>query len=221
MRIISKFRDYYDHISNVYGIDPKVVYERPALIKLEEPDYRDIQIEMNGNFPLSTHSDFHSRTRTELLSICGKPHLMKIKQAEFGSGLPDEVRVLTTDESIRFVRSKYFLRELDMRFFDGGTHPMLVELSRILKQPIFRVSSIQVNYGNRKTQFRISNKMPVLSELGVSKIIDQNSLYQEISYFMGNVIYPSPDMDPPVKISDTDRLVQHGFDKRVSFRHRK
>ncbi len=59
-----------------------------------------------------------------------------------------------------------------------------------------------------------------LSYFGLFNVFDGNmeKTYQEIAYCLANVI--SNKNEPPVAISDTDKIQQHGFDKKKSFRHR-
>lgn len=84
----------------------------------------------------------------------------------------------------------------------------LNELHKQLDSPIFfviggkAVTSLPLNY------------------FGLTKIFDGNveQLYQEISYCVGNTIKNKN--EPPIAISDLDKVVQHGFDKKVSFRNR-
>jgi hypothetical protein len=47
--------------------------------------------------------------------------------------------------------------------------------------------------------------------------------YQEIAMFLGNTILVNPDETPESKppLTNEERAVAHGFDKKVSFRHRK
>lgn len=67
----------------------------------------------------------------------------------------------------------------------------------------------------------IEGKTPRLKDLGLSSLYPAEALYQDIAYFVGNVLHPSPDLAPPVFIADKDKIVQYGFDLKQSFRHRK
>ena len=46
-------------------------------------------------------------------------------------------------------------------------------------------------------------------------------MYQEISYFIGNTMNESPDIKPPVEISNKDKISKAGFDLKNSFRKMK
>jgi len=66
---------------------------------------------------------------------------------------------------------------------------------------------------------RMYKDMP-LSYFGLFDVFDGNmeKTYQEIAYCLANVI--SNKNEPPIAISDPDKIQQHGFDKKKSFRHR-
>ncbi len=63
--------------------------------------------------------------------------------------------------------------------------------------------------------------VPILKDIGFNHVQSPEQTYQDISYYMANVLRENPDVVPPVKIADKDRIVQHGFDLKQSFRHRK
>jgi hypothetical protein len=101
----------------------------------------------------------------------------------------------------------------------------LIPIHNIINQPIFVVEF----YGRQDLDFGdftydggvIRYYAPVLSELGFPSIYPAEQLYQDISYFIGNEMKPSPDIKPPVEISNDNKIEGHGFDLKQSFRHRK
>ena len=97
----------------------------------------------------------------------------------------------------------------------GNFSVQLLELSRKLNAPVFSFSNEWSS-----DNIIVDTSIPVLGNIGFPNIISAQQLYQEISYFMGNVIKTSPDLAPPTTMSDKEKIVQHGFDVRKSFRHR-
>jgi hypothetical protein len=222
MKIISKFKDYYDHISHIYGADPKIVYERPTFIRPEGGEYNIIFVELNGVFPIHLTYDGNDPYDYELLVICGRPFLVRQKKCDFKK--PNENRpkeAMASNDAYLALTRKFLMREFQRDFFEDGDYSMLIELAHRLRQPVFLVKGIQSQRNEQKCYFSVQNKVPVLADLGVPKLLEATRLYQDIAYFISNVINPSPDLDPPVKFSDSERLQQHGFDKKLSFRHRK
>lgn len=60
-----------------------------------------------------------------------------------------------------------------------------------------------------------------LNDLGFASVMSAEQAYQEIESYIVNVLRTNPDKEPPVQIDDKDKIDQHGFDKKISFRHRK
>lgn len=58
---------------------------------------------------------------------------------------------------------------------------------------------------------------PSLKAYKFMKVVDPYSAFQEISQFISGVLGNSEKQT--VDISDENRLLQHGFDKKFSFRH--
>lgn len=90
----------------------------------------------------------------------------------------------------------------------------LVLISRKLNAPVF-------TYRLDDGFVSVDGEIPILKDIGIDKLIPPEQLYQDISYFMGNIIKESPDMMPATKMTDKEKIQQHGFDLKQSFRHRK
>ncbi len=59
-----------------------------------------------------------------------------------------------------------------------------------------------------------------LRYFGIDNLLGSaDKLHQEISYCVANIIQDKN--QPPIEINDQDRLSAHGFDSKISFRHRK
>ncbi|MNL14187.1 hypothetical protein D3C87_1351180 [compost metagenome] len=65
-------------------------------------------------------------------------------------------------------------------------------------------------------------QVPCLLDLDFGKVLPAEQLWQDIQYYLLNLINESPDMAPPPRPPQTnlEKLQSHGFDKRWSFRHR-
>jgi len=243
MRIISNFKDYYDFISHQYGGgDPKIVYERlfnkeldKNSIKLEcsfLKDYKWMPI-----FP-DSHDNLHSRNMYakldyKLLIINAKSYLIVSKNSlYFKDYRTDNEKVdmnyHVVDEAFQWLLDMYnkadsWWKSMEKYTYDdiiGVEHPVFLEISRKIKRPVFTISKLE---SSRKYEgywyAYIDDECPVLSDLGMPKLIPAQQLYQEISYFMGNMIYDTPDTKPPVEICNKDKIVKAGFDLKKSFRN--
>jgi hypothetical protein len=101
------------------------------------------------------------------------------------------------------------------------THPLLDEISRQLKQPVFLIQNYKDSKESRlDMQYDIYRYIPNLAELGLPKFIDADSMYKCITAYFQNVINTSPDKEPPAEVDNKQKILQHGFDTKISFRHR-
>ena len=235
MRIISKFKDYYDHIAHQYGGgDPKIVYERkeltepkiiqPGNVKFYEPIYHSLQSELviphafglhGHSYDYSRHGKFAEYTGS-YVCVAGRMFLLiQSPQTEltYYKNVPGAAEHVSGYHSYRNTP----VREQ----FDGAVeYPELVKLCQMVKAPVFlfrmRMSPSDGAIGKRT--FTILCEVPMLSKLGLARYYPPANVYQDLSYFMGNTINGSPDIDPPAVVSDKDRLLQRGFDLKTSFR---
>lgn len=93
--------------------------------------------------------------------------------------------------------------------FSNATENDLLKIHKELSTPVFFIHD-----------GKVYKDLP-LSYFGLVNIFDNNleKTYQEIAYCLANVVQNKN--EPPVEISNLDKVQQHGFDKKVSFRHRK
>lgn len=99
----------------------------------------------------------------------------------------------------------------------------LIELSRKIGHPVFFINSEVETKDGAHWTVTIDGECPILSNLGVAHWYPADQLYQDISYFISNQMQDSPDTMPSPNPGQTDRekIISHGMDPKISFRHRK
>lgn len=223
MKIVSQFKDYYDHQAHLYGGgDPKIVYLRNRLkplvqlgsmhyveemLYVDYPVKRDLRVLQTG---LARDS-----IECKYLCVAGKYFLCMGNH---------ELEVLDPiKHPIQFghlTRKRYFSQVQTYETLVGVEDPDLVGLSRAVGAPVFVIEGYIYDWRTKKTRLTIRTEVPILGDLGLPAIYPAEQLYQDLSYFIGNKMKDSPDLQPPTVLSDKDRIVQHGFDLKKSFRHR-
>jgi hypothetical protein len=220
MKIISKFKDYYDWVAQRYGGgDPLNTWSRldflvrhyhgESVFDTPETTYHGVV-----NHSWGTPTDNYGWNLTFCV-LNGRPYPL--------------VNYWETDRlGITHVQPKRLLREgdafLDFYRQTRGHHTkkeeqiqswlnpkeshLLLKVSRELQQPAFIIRGREL----------IEGKLPRLGELGFAALFSAEQMYQNLSYFVGNYLRESADLKPPVTISDRDRILQHGFDLKKSFR---
>jgi hypothetical protein len=94
-------------------------------------------------------------------------------------------------------------------------------LSKFIQQPVFLINRVGYDFTIKKHRIVIDKNIPVLSEYGVAHYIQPEQLYQDIAYYVSNKMVLSPDLEVHDNMTDKEKIVQHGFDLKQSFRHRK
>lgn len=236
MKIKSNFKDYYDFVGHQYGGgDPMTTYARDRIAPPKRFCASGDAIESGvtvtvSRFPgiLKTHSI--GGYRCSVLACAGKGYLVVKKWPDLYSApvREDEFRILSRNEHPDLVeaiekgtRIQSLLNERARTVEDylGVPSEGFVEASRALNAPVFMIE--HVSAANNGVTLHVSGKIPVLANLGMSARVAPEQMFQDLEYFIGNVMRVSPDLAPPVVVADKDRIVQHGFDLKTSFRTRK
>lgn len=226
MIIKSQFKDYYDYIAHQYGGgDPNVVYVRNRIVPLKEGYEGYCKVEMGDNFPLYSLHDlvkFEERETKDVayLVVAGKAYLF-IKTGNTYDHNVNTFKIQPInffEESYKMHTQRWFSRKGKGEL--GKEYPFFVELSRKIQVPVFVILSVDNKWNTDKIEVTISGQCPILKDVGMPALIPAPQMYQELAYFVGNTMKEHPDTEPPVEVSNTSKILNAGFDLRVSFRNR-
>ena len=219
MKIQSQFVDYYDHVAHQYGGgDPSCLYLRKRLVDRVGKDGESygglviISQKRIFRLPYNINPNFHYKW----LSVCAKYYLLIQTIDENGLYSPwkiiDKKLHAEAWKSLtgRWARSPEVLECI------GVFSESLLELSRKVNAPVFTFDATSSNTHD----VQVDGEIPILGDIGLPSKINSQQLYQDIAYFLGNIMKLSPDMMPATSMTDKEKVLQHGFDKKVSFRHR-
>jgi len=217
MKIISNYRDYYDHQAHIYGGgDPKIVYIRNHKHK----DVPDLDIGewvhkcetvgiLRSVYMLwyDSRKDFIPDVRG---IVIGDIFFGQIKDSE-----KSDYRMLQ-DKDVHRKYSDNWQPKNKAKLSDFINHvdSTLIDLCKFINIPVFMFNV----YRNTIT---IDKNCPNLGKLGVASYISAEQMYQDLSYFIGNKMKDSPDMMKEVVVDDKYKIIGHGFDYKSSFRNRK
>lgn len=255
MKIISRFKDYYDHVAHQFGGgDPKVVYYRDHVIPdivldgMPRESFKDVNgfhtpeipedvyirhagipevqlhefralIVMDRVFILERHGDVNEISGA-ISNVRKDWHVTSRTILTLLNG--ERIAVLRPDEE--FANSVSHFHRMRMQEYQSKLETLRNKVEQGYKEevrarrwclhvgaPVFMIK------GNRRA--RVCGRTPKLGPLGVPAYIDAVQMYQELAMFVGNVLNPVE--QPPSNMTDSEKVVSHGFDKRISFRHRK
>lgn len=166
-------------------------------------------------------------------SFCGKLYLLISEYSEPDSSAPPltsgwgEYKVITEDHPVldMVTSHRWGWEKIRPEFSTivGLQSDTCVRLSNIVNAPVFLIEDYEItrhSYNRDGTgicKVCVNPAVPNLGKLGFPSILPPEQAYQEISMFLGT-LRDNPDNNPPVNVSDKDRLVQKGFDAKVSFR---
>lgn len=217
MRIISKFKDYYDGLMD-YSKDDynnKVWVRHSEKVSVSREDFKALE----KNMPV-----FFSYYRNHFFSffyiiLVGKVYpvircsniyqeedLFYYSYDKFIEDFPDFAKPSLKWESIK-------------NLFNMN-YPDFTSLHLKLNTPLIRYDPEYINCLNPyRENSRECTINPSLRDIGFSKVMDSYEVYQELDMFVSNILVS--DSMPEYPRSDVDKLESYGFDKKVSFRKRK
>lgn len=232
MIIKSKFKDYYDYVANQYGGgDPGVLYLRKEIQETVVSD-REMWSKISS-FPADSHyygggNGPKGWYDYRWLVVAGRYFLLLKKNhahPAYDILSQETFHVLSEDlhadvfDKLMVKKDGWFQKteeKLTVDYYINRQSDALIALSKKVNAPVFVINAL-----SRGGNIHIDERTPVLKDLGVASHISAEQVYQEIAYFLSNVLVDSPDVRPPVHISDKDMIVSKGFDLKQSFRHRK
>lgn len=209
MLIIDKYKDYYDHFSHIYGIDKKVVYDR------------------RNSFPLTTHNIlernknrgrwYYDKRHFFILEVGFAQYLFAINGLYIKQKLdtiyykPEilDCESITLEHTFR-ENKHYFEKEItfvlcDIKFdFRWKKH-------KKVKNYVFNTLKEAIEF---EENTEISN--PILKDTAITSLIEPFEIWAEVSNYISSL---NNDKEVDIKLTDVDKAINHGFDKKSSFRH--
>lgn len=192
MIILGNNKDYYDYLSNVYGVDNKKVFDRRNIVTSKNYSFEDIPRFLDRNI-----FNFYIGTRHYIMEQVSKdnwePHLFH--------------KVNTNFEGKRSHLLKSKIENKDLKFY---VNYLATDFNNKIGYPI----SIKRYRSREQHEYSI----PILESFNFSSIVTPQEIYSELDMFLGWLI----DNPCKIKEATNDIKIQsNGFDSKISFRHRK
>jgi hypothetical protein len=198
MKIISKFKDYYDFLQGIYGVDDKLILDRTNFYSKKYNPYCDSNIILHiGEWEINAF--YHKQTDTYYYGE-------SIKQ--FSSEFPRYSKQGTNKDT------HYFIKD------DRPSQPGFY----ILKEPRYLGDSsptwekdCPILLENIRWSENDFVKNPILKEYGVSTLVTPHQVWIYLSEWLGKF---NTKKEPIVPVGDDKvRLSSAGFDLKTSFRN--
>lgn len=243
MRIISNFHDYYDSFSDK---ESYTIYNRqgkqftgsarepiqsllPEIITGQSKFFKKHSYNKDNKIPSLLFPFYHPKKLTAVPFTSGSFFHVVVGNQVFAGiqtyNVEEGFQYLYTVEDIMQVFEKHpqlsktlFLKKLDMKHIREEAEEFFrpeiknaVEVCRFYKSPLLLLaktihSSLMNLYVN-----------PPLKEYNFQRVKDPFTLFQDISQFYETFLVTEKEV--PVTVSDKDKIKQHGFDLKTSFRN--
>lgn len=235
MLIISKFTDYYDHFSKIYGEDTNVVLDRRIklgdVLKLRDID-EDIKKALD--YILTSMTRYNSKANSDyiihvkILVYCGNLYLLASKDGDnyqvvrsgdnfYNKLILEKNRCWASSVDID-EKTNCIICSVKMSSYwnraDINDVNVRMKLYEYIDAPYFIITHNAYN----GLDIFIDENIPNLGDLGFSSFNQPFDVYKQVNEFITTHLIDSPDKNPPVKVSNTDKIKKHGFDTKVSFR---
>jgi hypothetical protein len=205
MRILSKYKDYYDYYTGIYGIDNNRVYDRRKVLEFDR-----------------SNSVYDTDYGILTFAICGTLYTIYIFNGEFYH-TPEELENLDSKlEELNFRRYNKFLFSFRNHELKKDENPYEKEYNLTNNVPtdinIKRREPVLVDISHPWHNRELESKdfsVPLLESFEFYKILDPKEIYIKIETFLGWLVDNPPLPDTQTNIG---KVESHGFDKKRSFR---
>jgi len=216
MRIISKIKDFYDYISYEFSDkDDDIVFDRRNSIIITKNDIASF-LGLNRYEKKTYYSDISNYLIFQVgclfflievydveykdVIVCG------IKEKEFSNykmKVLSKWRNYNSKDVMNFYKlHRYFYYKTDNQFIDYAKNEILSEDDKMKS----------AGYTN------IKDKVFILNETGLASIIDPKEIYLALDEYFSSLITDKEKRES-VGITNNEKIVNHGFDKKISFRN--
>ena len=212
MKILGKYKDYYDYLQGIYGVDPLLVLDRRYdHIEIRRPDEETKNKLISKSFFVADKKyNIYYYNKTAYYTLEEIVHLNEIleenKQTEDMITMPWKYNL---GRNYWSYKDKEILTQEWWNEQNGKTFA----INKKRRIPVLMCTNLGPR---RKTE--ISYSPCILKQWDFHKVMTAEEVYREVSTMLGYFV------DHPVipnKQTNMEKLLSHGFDKTKSFRHRK
>lgn len=216
MKIISGYKDYYDYLVGIYGEDEKLVYDRRVF---KPHRITDLFLSLETG------------TRLLTFAINGRLHRIVYYKDRFFYTPEELVELRALYEKNEKTNKRRYSYYLDNHGFHSTGFSSLkraqeffadpkntkTDVNMKLRQPVLLTYHTLTSEGFIDEK-KIKWVVPILSEFPITKYLPAEEVYKEISELLG---WLNDHPEIPNTQTNNEKIVTHGFDPKVSFRHRK
>lgn len=201
MKIISKYKDYYDYLSGVWGVDPNLILDRDNFVpKLSGDDLRIISFVIGGKLCqiYFDGDDYYFGEDIEQFDNTNS-------RSKFYSYFKKEGKYRV---SIGYKNGRK-----NSAYIVDGIKEGFEWLNEKFDCPILYKTESWLPREHENSDWK---KMPLLSETPIVKFIDATDIYRWISDYLAKQLDKKQDI--LTKVTNSEKIINKGFDLKKSFR---
>lgn len=212
MKIISKYKDYYDYLQGVYGVDEKIVLDRRT-----------------DNI-VRRHKLYFGIYEFEFVGICINDKLYSgVYENETDSfWFGEDLRKFENKKSYFSIHNIFSSKKDSMiciyndhQNFILNTQPIDCNLNSIYDCPILLITDYENLKYARYDRLKISSNSvytyPILKEFNFASVLNPKEIYLEIYSWLSKKI-TEKENKRNTKIDNNQKIESKGFDPKTSFR---
>lgn len=217
MRIIDKNSDFYDYIQNIY-YDNSLTFDRTNSFLLTK------------DFICSNIWDTNDDSEYLLLQICNTFWLFLLKITEkniYNRPINYNMELLTTWKNYNKKRelikldiiSFPFIYKIKKNTYNEKTLNTFIQRINTNDYKIKKNLNTHTIWQDFRDGFKkIKKDIPLLKACGIASIVNPVDIYLSIEEYF-SLEKTASERTESIGITDIDKLENHGFDKRISFRN--
>ena len=210
MIITSDYKDYYDYVQYIHGYNKSgKEYVRKDFVENAEyhiPYYFVLPYwEYSYKTGMFLNPINGNKCYTSVLLIGEKSHVIVEEHFQVDGNICDSKTIHVVNYNHKFCKINCVNK---LMYQISKNSIKNIEICRKLKSPV-------VKFIVHQEYLLVENKIPRLGEIGFGKIYPAEEIYQDLSYFIDNVMYIE---EKNIIMSDKEKVVSHGFDLKSSFR---
>lgn len=210
MYILDKNKDFYDYLSHTYGVDKAITFDRRGSKVLTQEELRDQVVN-------DSYCGIHSGTsRFFILEIGNLQFLFQI----------EKITLIQKENWVKGIRPIWDGSWSLIKTYAEGKHHFKREITIVPCMVRYEINwkkhnkDVQIgpSFKESVTSLRIDQaiELPIISNTVLPGFLDTFTIWSELSNFISA---KKNDKDVDLKMTDVERAVNHGFDKKTSFRN--
>ena len=239
LRIIDKNTDFYDYIQNIYR-DDSVTFDRTDSFLLTKEMFCDCLGSVGNRYRYSSWNDIEGDYYA-LLQVGNAFWLFYIEVTEWGGTYKDKPKAYTIDllatwknydkerklVSLDIVSFGYSVNKLYYKYRDNGatrkasTQKAVNNFINAINTNDYKVEDSlnkKIIYNGDGT--KIEKHIPILKACGISSCVDPMEIYLAFDEYF-SLEKQSTERIASLGITDKEKIENHGFDTKISFRGKK